>query len=520
MSNTLTIPRSTTWETLQRSSNLAAVTTLATGLSSANAELRHLCLQSLLARNEKAARREIVLNWACYDEKDKGLLRSKRTQFGELTKSLLIGGSLSEKKAALSAIATLDLHDALEEILEFVVDRSHALCVQATECLTLMCVRWGAQARSGKDVPTIRGRMLACLSDQLALFHQHKSQSLVDAWLSLVHWDDARLRRLIRHSQQAEYHAVMSRLRECDQPAVVQLLAGYVARVTTPKSIIKILVERCDTAVAIEIAKLGDSHTWQVALKRLRQLPPLASLQAIEADMSQMSIELVHRLWLMVAASSNDLRQVLCGALRLSKLGTRDACQTAAEMLRLCRRPGLDTLVPAIQAAEFQTDNNETSLGILTRHIATWVAGPSPVLAKAAREFLQDFTVDNLLDQVQHWPAQMAKAMASIVVLVEPDVTERLTHELQSPAPRRRLAALQATQLLGCADLVSQTLMPLLEDPRLEVRVRTIDLLGALGHEALEQRLPQLLTDANTDIQDAANRAVRRMKRTRSKAAK
>ncbi len=517
MSNVLTIPRESTWGTLQKSSNLAAVTTLATGLSSANAQLRHLCLQSLLARDEEAARREVVLHWGYYDEKDKGLLRGKRTQFGELTKSLLIDGSLSEKKAALSATAALDLHDALEEILELVTDPSHALCAQATECLTLMCVRWGTQARLGKDVPTIRGRMLDCLGDQLSLFHQHECQSLVDAWLCLVHWDDARLRSLVRDSRQDAYRVVMKRLRESEQPAVVQLLAGYVARATTPKNIIKILVERSDTALPIEIAKLGDNRTWQVALKRLRQLPTMASLKTIEVDMPQLNIEIEHRLWLMVAVSSDDLSQVLRGALRLSKLGTRDARQTAAEMLRICRRPGLDTLVPAVQAAEFETDNSETSLGTLTRHIAIWLSSPSQVLAKAAREFLQDFTVENLLEQVRHWPTQMAKAMASIVVLVEPNVSERLTRELQSPAPRRRLAALQATQLLDCADQVSQTLMPLLDDPRLEVRVRTIDLLGALGHEALEHLLPELLADANTDIQDAASRALRRMKRARFK---
>jgi HEAT repeat protein len=105
--------------------------------------------------------------------------------------------------------------------------------------------------------------------------------------------------------------------------------------------------------------------------------------------------------------------------------------------------------------------------------------------------------------------------MASIVKLVEKDVTESLTRELQSPAPRRRLAALQATQLLGCADDVSQILLPLLNDPRLEVRVRTIDLLGALGHESLETLIPELLQDASTDIQDAANRAVRRIQRAK-----
>jgi hypothetical protein len=517
MSNSLTVPRSTTWETLQKTSNLAAVNTLATGLSSTHAELRHLCLQALLARDEEPARREIVMNWESYDEKDLSLLQHVRLQFGELTKNLLSSGTPAEKRMAFSAIAALDLHDALEVMLEIAVDPTHALNINATECLTQMCVRWGALARSGKDVPTIRGRMLECMHAQLALFHQHESMKLIDAWLSLAHWDDALQRSLISDSRQDAYRAVMKRLRECEQPAVVQLLAGYIGRGTTPKNVLEIIVERRDTAVAIEIAKLSDSRIWQGVLKRLRQLPALASLQSIEVDMPQMNVEIERRLWLMVASSSDDIQLVLRGALRQSKLGTRDARQTAAEMLRLCRRPELGTLVPAIQAAEMESANPDHSLGLLTRQIATWLSNPSQVLKKAAREFLQEFTADNLLDQVRHWPTEMCKAMASIVMLVETDMTERLTRELQSPAPRRRLAALQATQLLDCAHKVSQALMPLLDDPRLEVRVRTIDLLGALGHESLEKMIPELLADANTDIQDAASRAVRRMKRAKLK---
>ena len=90
---------------------------------------------------------------------------------------------------------------------------------------------------------------------------------------------------------------------------------------------------------------------------------------------------------------------------------------------------------------------------------------------------------------------------------------ERLCEELQSPAPKRRLAALQLTHLVGVSDAVAEQLLPLLRDARLEVRIRAIDLLSAFGHESLKKIVPSLLEDVSTDIQDAAHRAVRRLRR-------
>ncbi len=508
-----TLPRTATLETLQRSRNIAAIATLASGLESINAELRGLCLRSLLTRDEDIARRQIVLHWEHYSPVDVELLRQSRSQFGNLTKQLLAHGSLSEKHMALAAIRDLDLHDALEDILEIVVDPAHALCVEATQCLNQLCNDWGARARAGRDVPTIRGRMLECLHDQLATFDEHGSLSLLEAWLTVVHWDDAAQRSLIGDPSHVAYRGVMSLLRGSENPAIVQLLAGYLGRATTPKSVLNVLVERSDTLLALEMAHQSGSGTWQATLKRLQRLPPLASLKALQHDMPDVDVEVEHRLWLMIAASSDDLQQVLRGALLHSQAGGRDARQTAADMLRLCRRPDLETLVPALQAAEFESSPSELSLGVLTRQLALWLCSPSRVLRKAAREFLQEFTVDRLLTQVRLWPAQLCRSMASIVTLVESDLPERLTRELQNPAPQRRLAALQVIELLGCAQSISQALLPLLNDPRLEVRVRTIDLLAALGHEALEQLIPALLADANTDIQDAANRAARRLQR-------
>jgi HEAT repeat protein len=236
-------------------------------------------------------------------------------------------------------------------------------------------------------------------------------------------------------------------------------------------------------------------------------------LKQVEGHLPRVNFEIEKRIWLMIAASSDDLALVLRGAVKLAKLGTREGRQTAADMLRGCRPTDIETLVPAIRANALELPQDGASLGYLIIEVADWLHSPSIALKTAASAFLQDFTVENLLEQVRHWPMEMCKAMANIVVIAEANCTQKLTAELQSPAPKRRLAALQVTQLLGCSRQVSDALMPLLDDPRLEVRVRTIDLLGALGHERLEQMIPELLEDASTDIQDAASRAVRRMLR-------
>lgn len=517
MHTSASVPRSTTWEILQKSRNVAAVATLTTGLSSQNAALRHLSLKALLARDEEAARRAIVVNWENLDEGDIELLRAKCELFVEVTRTLLVEGSLSEKRSALSAIAELDLSRAIEPVLEIVVNSRHALNQPATDCLFEMCERWGRLARIGQDVPSIRTPLLDKLNFKLALFHEHKNTRIVDAWLRLAHWDDSLQRGMLSGPKKGAYRSVLKRLQESSQPEILQLLAGYLWRSTTPASILSILAERREPALAFEMAAMLDAQTLPMALRRLRDLPPLECLKNLEIESLEISFDIEKKLWLMLAASSDDLRRVLSAALRLSQFGSAEARQTAAEMLRRCRRPDLETLVPAIQSAT-TGGGSSPSLAELMKGIAGWLKSPSTALEKAAREFLRDFTLENLLDHARHWPTQMCKAMAEIVAVSEINLNESLSRELQCSSPKRRMAALKITEILGCTDKVTEWLMPLLNDPRLDVRVRVIDLLSALGHESLESLIPQLLCDASTDIQDAANRAIRRLNRNNNNA--
>lgn len=514
MQATLGVPRLATWETLQKTRNIAAVATLAQGLGSSNAQLRTKCVQAILKRDEQIGYRTLLLHWEKLADEEVEIVRKEAVKFVPAAQELLARGSLSEKRSVLQAILALDMTAAVDAVIEIVINPRHALCAAATGCLLALCRRWGQLSRSGNDMPSVRMPLLDRLYYKLSLFHEHKNETLVDAWLFVVHWNDAQHRSLLSDPRQDVYRPLLARLAESREQPILQLLGGYVGRSGTPKQVLDLLVDREEPELAIEIARLADGSLLPSILRRLRQLPTLKSLQAIVLENNELNFDLQKRLWIMLAASSEDMRRVLRGAIRLSTIGSADARQTAADMLVRCRRRPLEELVPAMQEASLSGDAG--NLFDSMQEIAGWLQSPSIVLKKAAEDFFQEFTLGNLLEKVKTWPMQMSKTMACIVRLADRNVGGALCRELQCPSPKRRLSALQVTEMLECADQVSEQLIPLMEDSRLDVRVRTIDVLSALGHESLEQMIPQLMTDASTDVQDAANRAARRFQRRKA----
>lgn len=502
--------RPETWQLLKTTRNAAAVDVLAFSLESKSEAVRTACLQSLLERPEPEAIAAIVGAFESLSQEDISRLASHAQKFPAVVSNLLKAGSLKIKRAALQCVSQLDLTACMLQVLVIAVDRRHALQAQANECITTLCKAWGQRARQGQDVPSVRTPMLDRMHSCLFDFDKHKNMELVEAWLSLVHWDDSLQRGLLCDPGHPAFLTVRRSLTESNDPMIQELLAGYLLRTTTPKSVLQILAERPQAELALVMAK-WDAPTIQIACRRLHEVPPLKCLEAINL-MPTVSGDVQQNLYLLTAASSHDFRSVLEGALKMAKSATKEGRQIAAEMIRLCHTPSLEAMVAEIQKAESGMIK-EQSYGSQLIELSKWVTSPSSLLQDAAKKLFHEFTLATLLEYIQHWPTPMCKAMAKIVLVNQPDSADVLCRELQNPAPKRRLAALQATQLLDLSDSVCSRMLTLLDDPRLEVRVRVIDLLSALGHEVVIEMIPALLADANTDIQDAANRVLRRINR-------
>lgn len=508
------VPRQITWDIIEKTRNQAALSLLATGLASPLIEVRMHSLRALLRRPEIQARKHVLQNWSNFAEAEFDFIGRNTFQFQAAALDILANGSTTEKRGVIAAITQLQLTSCLSAILEMVVDPQNALRNEAVECLQVLCVHWGARARADKDVSSVRGPMLETVYACLLEFPKHRSIAVIDAWIALVHWDDSLQRGLVSDPGHVAFRTIVDRLRESKDSHSLNLLAGYLLRATAPKSIQMLVCEKAEPRLAMEVAAMVDTPNWALLKRRLRDLPQLACLLNLETGFEAQSLVEKRRLWLVASVTSKEYGQVLRGALQFAKLGSAEGRQTAAEMVTHCHKPEMEVMVGDLQCA-LAGIAKPNSAGPALLEAVMWAQSPSVPLQQAAKELFEKFTVQRLIDQVSIWPTSMCKAMAHVVSITNQSITAYLVKELENPSPKKRMAALRATQMLSHSETVTQHLLPMLDDPRLEVRVRVIDLLSDLGGDALDQLLPIWLNDVNTDIQEAAKRGMRR--RARSK---
>ncbi len=181
------------------------------------------------------------------------------------------------------------------------------------------------RAREQKDVPSVRVPLLEAVYSAVSDFGKHNLMHVIDAWLSLVHWDDSLQRGLMSDPSHCAFNAVTQRLEATYDPQQLKLLTGYLLRSTTPKSILALVCDKADSSLALELSTLVNSSHWAALKRRLRELPPLACLENIETAFANVSIAEKKHLWLLASVSSRDYAKVLRGAIQIAKLGNAES---------------------------------------------------------------------------------------------------------------------------------------------------------------------------------------------------
>lgn len=512
--HSLEIASPVTWRILETTSNQAATSLLVRGLSSPSAAVRQGCLRSLIARKDPEGFRQLLLCWDQYDNADIDLLRSHARYLVTAARSLLASDEIREKKFALAAITELDITDSIDILMEFVLGRHHPLHDAACYCLLSMSHRLGRDSRlvGHLDSP-LRLTLIKKLHGEL--LRHCEIPVVMEAWLTAVHWDDGAQRGLLLDPSQSAYLRMVSELATSNESAALQLLAGYFWRSTTPPSILSLIHEHLNPQLFIEMAKLVSDEQLDNVLCQLQSSPPLACLKNFDWSTIKFERSVERRLMLMYAASGHDLAWTLSTCVKSAKGGNLESRKLAADLLVWCKRPSLEQFIQLLQADSLLPVDQQI-LNLALNDVVSWLHGPSTVLRTAVAHFLQEFSLENLFSHVGHWPARLCRIMAQWLKKMNPPLAEKLHDYLSNPAPKNRVAALQVVEWLDCMDIVEDKLLEMLHDPRLEVRVQLIDTLSALNDNSLENLLPALRQDANTDIVDAANRAQRRLDRRKS----
>ncbi|MCA9195275.1 MAG: hypothetical protein KDB03_26070 [Planctomycetales bacterium] len=509
-----TEPRLATWEVLEKTRNTAAVNVLAQGLHCKQPDVHTHCLNILLGRQEPQACLQLILNWDALSPRDIETVRAQSHQFRAAMDEIFAGPEASDKRAALQCIEDLDLVESVDHVLSILTQKASGIFERAHECMQSMCSRWGRRARDHAPCAS-RSVLVEKVGTMLMNSADDQREIFVRLWLRLAHWDDSIQRGLVSDHRHPAYSVLFKEFRRTDDPAVLELLAGYLIRNTSNNLLTEILAEKPNHRLAIQIAHLMSPKTRAAAIKHLSICSPLACLRDPPSILANQTFEVQCSIWLAIAANSRNLGQVLQGAILLSQSASSAGREVAAKMLEICHKPTIEQVVSAIQFAHSKM-SDESAVGHYLLKLQTWFDSPSSLLRDAVKEFFKEFNLQELVRNVQKMPAPMCKAMAEIVRRIDSDITTPLAAELDSPAPKRRLDAMQVIQHLDLISHFSSQLMQLLDDPRVEIRVRAIDMLSVLENDPLEFMLPKLLEDLSSDVQEAAGRALRRRKRNKA----
>lgn len=502
-----------TWRTLEHTKNPAATVLLGVGLTHPWADVRNRSLRALIARNDDPANMLVLTHWNVYDERDFALLRQYAPQFAPAIRTLLSRGSLAVKGMMLAAISKLDICESVDVLLELALSKKHPLHEQAAQCLLSLCDAWGTASRLGETRgASHRPSLVNMLYNELLRYP--KNELIMRAWLSVVHWEDGQQRSLLSDAGNPAYSTMLKLFSETNDPVALQLLAGYLWRSTTPASIQSIICEQRSPGLIVEMAKLIGEDQLEAVLHRLRTSTPLSCSSDFDPENLPLEKAVMRRLLLIMAASREDIRWALSKCTALAKGNSSESRRLATEVLHWTRPLSLERLIAIMQDDATQNNGQQAYRDI--HEVLSWLKSASVPLRQAASQFFAEFTVEYLIKQINYWPARMCRVMAEVVSTVDKNKIATLQAFLESPAPKKRIAALQAVEYLNCAHEVSDMVLSMLHDPRIEVRVRAIDTLASSHEERLLKLIPELLTDANTDVVDAASRASKLFERSQA----
>ncbi|MFO1065954.1 MAG: hypothetical protein U0892_18990 [Pirellulales bacterium] len=446
-------------------------------------------------------------HWNQLSQAERDLLKSHRLTMIDACRQALLGSDLDEQRNILVVIRELELAGLTQELLRHIVGKPTPLKPDATVVLTELCNLWGQRARNDQDTPSVRLPMIDCRFRAVEEILHHGNHDILDAWLMLVTWEDKQQRSLMNDPLHNAFRPMLDRMGKSSHPAVMQLLAGYLRRSSTPRSVLSVIAERPEREFAIELSHTFTPQASASILARLQEQPPLECFESfrnsppVAKDPGQIEI------WTMIAANTEDAGLVLSAAVKFAESASFEGRRGAADLLKNCRKPSMVKQVEHWLLVHGNPDADDL-LGHALHRILKWINSPSSLLKEASREFFDEYNLRNLLDFMRNQPHAIAEGFAHILYRVHPEVLDELVKELGSPAPRRRAAAIEALHLFEELPQIEKELVNLIYDPQLPVRLSVIDLLMRLNSRVLFRFIPKLLEEPTTDIQDAAARAL------------
>ena len=517
----MTASLQTTFEILSSSRNESAVPVLIGALESSDAAIYESVLKALVARRNRAGHYALVSRWHLLSVKHQGLVSEGRGKMSAALRDAILSEDDQTFQNACEIAEEFAEFDLVSTLVTLSENKKHkhsspatALVVELTNRLSEM-VHGHRDKKDRRDPNMIRRHVLESLERSVERFRKHNRTELIEAFVVLGGSSSGLLRKIIEDPRHACYLTVVHALSTSESTAVVELLLNFLESEHASQASLTIISKRADKAFLKHLLQFVGNDPTKKMKKNLSRIRNFAWLKADHWNIDDLDETDQERCAALVAASGMDQDHLLKLLEELLKKGQPGGRAAACEALGTVQGERFGRLVldalsdsdPQVQATAARQLRDHRVAGAMGQ-LLNLIDSPHEVVRDAARESLNEFSLENYLNQFDALNEDSRRSNGELVAKVDKDFVSKLATELDSPSRNRRMRAIEISELTSQVGPMADALIERLEDADHLVRAAAAEALQLCPTVKVQQALQHAALDRSPAVQNAAKNAL------------
>jgi len=509
-----------TFDTLTNTPNDSAVDVLIIALDDSDTDIRFRALKALVTRGDERSAVKILEQWDSLHPEDIVLIREQKQNFAEVIDQQIGSGS-DGVSTAIKAAHQLDLISSLLTLITLAESSdSDKIKRQASDAVVHLVGPLGKLARQKLDQPTVRGPVLARLTNSVRCFSSHRNERLIEAFLEISAWSDGDL-RLALEKPNLGRDLLCEQFKKTTEPGVIELLAGFVRRRDLPQCVSEVIQTRTDETFRSELLNRIGKELNSTTEKNLQDLGIPDSCRGGEEVVDQVEIDqlpaLIH---LYVTAGNNTIETLQVVAAAAHRGGEPCKAATAVGLSR-CDTPPADFWM---RAAIPVADGNESAIAanenarLLHRLIQLLYQADHAdgALVRGVRHVLSPLHVDQIINRIEALRPRSRRRLGRVVMMIDPNAVTRIHDALRHPLLANRLKAISMAEALACVDSLSDSLAHIVREDHRDARILAAQVMADATNDATLGLLDEMIRLPDCGVRDAAMLAMEKRQSVRA----
>ncbi len=508
----------TTFRLLTKTKNEAAIGLLIPALDSAHASVSEQALRAILDRHSVTGQKEIVRRLHQFDERWRSIIDQRHGRMSAALRDAVLAAEPQLCQNGCQAILWFHEYDLMPALINAAEDESNPNREMATatvlQLAELLYEELAARRdyRNRRDPQLARQHVIGSLEGSVKRFAKHRILAVIEAFLLLVHRDNATLKTILADPLDSSYRPIVEVLTHSHRPGIFRLVLSFLDDPHAPSSSLTLLAHRSDLKfVESLVRKIGYEPTGNVAMnvKKIDTVPWLQGdfslLRELDDNAQFGAVQLAVR----SGMARKSVFTVIEFLTLHGRVGGRRAASAAlakfngAEANALALK-ALDDPDPQVQANAVGQLRPRGIPGVLGR-LVDMVASPHDIVRRAVRENLAEFTFSRFLASFDILDDDIRRTTGEMVRKIDFEALDGVRQELVAKSRTRRLRAVKVVVALNVAEQLEEALIARLADEDHLVRSEVARALGACNTPRSRAALEKALEDRSLVVREAAD---------------